>query len=264
MAVDVSGGKMYWTGGIGGVSDIKRANLDGTGLETLVTTSNMLAHVAIDAQGGKMYWADSVNTGYGGINGRILRANLDGSIPESILTTGLLQPVGIALDVQHGTMYFTDLEGPSNGTGGIWRANLNGSGAAKIINGIDEANGLAIDVAGGKLYWTELVTKKIQCANLDGTGIKDLVTGLDIPTDIALDLSEGKMYWTEWSQYPYSNCRIRSANLDGSGMTTVVSDGGMPWGIAVAEVPEPSTFVLLAMGAIGLIGFAWRRRKPTA
>ena len=29
----------------------------------------------------------------------------------------------------------------------------------------------------------------------------------------------------------------------------------------VTLVPEPSTFVLLAAGAIGLLGYAWRRRR---
>ena len=58
--------------------------------------------------------------------------------------------------------------------------------------------GLALDLAGGKMYWTDYATDKIQRANLDGSGVEDLVTsGLDWPVGIALDLAGGKMYWTD-------------------------------------------------------------------
>jgi hypothetical protein len=36
--------------------------------------------------------------------------------------------------------------------------------------------------------------------------------------------------------------------------------GFLPGGIAAQEVPEPSTFVLLGIGAMGLLAYAWRRR----
>ena len=34
--------------------------------------------------------------------------------------------------------------------------------------------------------------------------------------------------------------------------------------LVVSAVPEPSTLALLAAGAIGLIGYAWRRRAGRA
>jgi hypothetical protein len=43
---------------------------------------------------------------------------------------------------------------------------------------------------------------------------------------------------------------------------TVAFFGGVEVGYVVEYVPEPSTFVLLAIGAIGL--FAWRRRRQAA
>jgi hypothetical protein len=39
-----------------------------------------------------------------------------------------------------------------------------------------------------------------------------------------------------------------------------VIDGTIASGNVVAPVPEPSTFVLLTMGAVGLLAYAWRRR----
>jgi hypothetical protein len=47
--------------------------------------------------------------------------------------------------------------------------------------------------------------------------------------------------------------------------TTTVDPLNAYGGVAVLNVtPEPSTFALLAVGAIGLLGFAWRRRRQTA
>ena len=43
---------------------------------------------------------------------------------------------------------------------------------------------LAIDTSGGKIYWTDPGTGRIQRSNLDGTGVEDLVTtGLNLPRE---------------------------------------------------------------------------------
>src|SRR5208282_5329232 len=43
--------------------------------------------------------------------------------------------------------------------------------------------------------------------------------------------------------------------------TSLVSGVDGPVGIAVIDAPEPSSLALLGAGAIGLLGYAWRRRK---
>ena len=52
---------------------------------------------------------------------------------------------------------------------------------------MDEPYDIALDVADGKIYWTDAGTNKIQRANLDGSQVEDLVTaGLVTPFRIAL------------------------------------------------------------------------------
>ena len=64
------------------------------------------------------------------------------------------------------------------------------------------------------------------------------------------------MYWSE-----YFDGTIQRANLDGSGIETIIDSGvAYVWQTAVL-VPEPSTLPLLTMGALGLLAFAWRRRR---
>lgn len=78
-------------------------------------------------------------------------------------------------------------------------ANLDGSGREVVLT-TDLPIGIALDIAGDKMYWTSgsgYDIQKIQRSNLNGSGIEDLVSGSDYPYGIALDIAEGKMYWTD-------------------------------------------------------------------
>ena len=219
IAVAVSGGKIYWTDWEVG---IQRANLDGSGVETLVRAARPNG-IAVDSAGGKVYWTD-----YGA--NRIRRSNLDGSALEDVVVTSLDNPYGIALDVAGGKVYWTDA-----GTEKIQRANLDGSQVEDLVTiGLNNPRGLALDIAGGKMYWTDRHLGTIQRANLDGSEVEDLVTpatpGVSFARrdGLALDVGAGKMYWTNQTLD-----RIQRANLDGSDIEDVTDDVGAPYEVAL-------------------------------
>ena len=103
IALDVVGGKMYWTDWV--TEKIQCANLDGSNVQDLVTQKlDSPWGIALDVAGGKMYWShmDWNSNQAGWENGKIQRANLDGSNVED-LVTGLHNPEGIALGIRSQT-----------------------------------------------------------------------------------------------------------------------------------------------------------------
>ena len=190
--------KMYWVD----LGQIRRADLDGSNVEDLVTTGILETQgIDLDLAAGKMYWTDQGTY-------KIQRANLDGTVVEDLVDLGTGKKAGIALDVAGGKMYYTDVDLKE-----VLRANLDGTNIEALVSGLSEPRGIALDVAAGKLYWTDQGNELIQRANLDGSNIETLVIVRAV--GIELDLIAGKMYWTD----PGSG-KIQRSNLDG----TVVED----------------------------------------
>ena len=91
-----------------------------------------------------------------GWKGKIQRANLDGSNIEDLVTQVVTGPVRIALDVEGGKMYWTEVSIYWGGDR-ILRANLDGSDVQDLVTqGLRTPRGIALDVVGGKMYWTDL------------------------------------------------------------------------------------------------------------
>jgi hypothetical protein len=204
---------IYWCGNTDG--HIWRANLDGSGQQSLISGLRNPDGVALDLTGGKMYFSD------GGSSGVIHSANLDGSGP-TFLVGNLFHPYQIALDVPGGQMYW-------GYRGGIQRANLDGSGLTTLVSGLRDCFHLALDVPGGKMYVCEGPTDgTIRRYNLDGSGEEILITTAGLRASaIYLDLPGGKMYFDTQDNGPGT---INRANLDGSGQEILVSrpDTGVP------------------------------------
>jgi hypothetical protein len=241
LALDFTGGKMYFGDKLSG-GGIYSANLDGSGLTTLVPGLFNPTQMALDVAGGQMYWA------YGGLSstGGVQRANLDGSGLTTLvsgLTSGAL---GMALDVPGGKMYVSQY------TGTIWRYNLDGSGEEFLITGLPGPSAIALDVPGGKMYFgTEGGSVgTVQRANLDGSGQEILVSrpGTGIP-GIALDLAGGKIYWTE-----YESGSIKRANLDGTGQEPLVAGLAGPDQITLQIVPAPGNAFQITAASTAVSG----------
>jgi hypothetical protein len=211
---------IYW-GNVNGFApnggDIRRASLDGSGQDILITGLNAPTGPALDLAGGKMYWAN-LN------DGEIRRANLDGTGQET-LVNGQNTPAHLALDLAGSKMYW-----PNNfsGRGDIRRANLDGTGQEIVISGLAGPSMVALNVAGGQMYWVDYAGGDIRRANLDGSSQEILVRNLSHPAELVLDLAAEKMYWTN-----ILTNDIRRANLDGSGQETLLGNLAGPVGLAV-------------------------------
>ena len=113
-----------------------------------------------------------------------------------------------------GKVYWTEMTGESGGT--INSANLNGSDVTELTSIKAVPMGIAVDVAGSKLYWTNS-RGRIQSANLDGSGITNELQDLPSPMDIAL--GRGLVYWTQ------GNGSVRLVNLRGQKIVRDISTG---------------------------------------
>lgn len=211
IALDLTNQKLYWTDWI--ADKIQRSNLDGSGVEDVLTTGLDLPEgIEIDPENGKMYWVDSGTK-------KIQRANLDGSEVQDLVIYDLVNLDALALDLANNKMYWTEW-GAGAAFGRVKRANTDGSGVESLVSIPDAIfKGIALDLTAGKIYWTDCGYHKIQRSNLNGTAVEDLVSiGLSAPNSLDLDRLNKKIYWSE-----QGGKRIRRSNFDGSMVQDVLS-----------------------------------------
>lgn len=150
-------------------------------------------------------------------DGFIRKFNVDGSgtVTDVLDINGKAGP-GMDIDAANGKIYFSDFE--VTGQGKIWRMNFDGSGLESIVTGLVDPYGIALDLAGGKIYWTD-DAGNISRSNLDGTaqeiGIVNIPNGQ--MRAISLDPANNKMYF-----YEVNLENLYVANLDGTNATVLI------------------------------------------
>jgi low density lipoprotein receptor-related protein 5/6 len=230
IAIDRTGGKMYWADWPEATAHIRRSNLDGSDVEVIHSGLSGPYGVALDVTAGKLYWTEfSANM--------VRRSNLDGTNVEDLITTGLSHPNGIALDLDNGKIYGTQGGVP----GKVFRANLDGTGFEWLITTrLSEPMEIALDLDSNKMYWCDLGTDSLYRSDLDGSNIEALLASeYGTPVGIDLDLAAGKIYYSDSG----AGSKIKRANLDGTGVQDLISTGigacyGLTLGPAEAECSD--------------------------
>jgi len=124
---------------------------------------------------------------------------------------------GMAFDAVNNKIYFSDFELAD--AGNIWRMNPDGTGLTAIATGINDPYGVAVDPAGGKVYWVDNAGN-VSRANLDGSSPQ--IGLVNIPGGnmraIALDPENNKMYF-----YDVNIEDLYVANMDGTNVAKLLT-----------------------------------------
>jgi DNA-binding beta-propeller fold protein YncE len=203
LQLEKKSGKLYWSDREG--MRVMRANLNGSNIETLLDTSQgdsrpgvdptkWCVGIAVDAEGGKVYWTQKGDDNAG--QGRIFRANIELPIGPSpanrkdieLLYDNLPEPIDLDLDPATRMLYWTDRGDPPRGNT-VNRAPMdpipgNGKEPEILFTHLMEGIGLALDLKGGRMFFTDL-TGSVYSANLDGSNQKILVVAEGNITGIA-------------------------------------------------------------------------------
>jgi sugar lactone lactonase YvrE len=121
-----------------------------------------------------------------------------------------------------GRLFVLELSG-----GRIHSMNADGSDRKIIVTDCHLPDGIAIDVAAGHIYWTNMGVPNlndgsIERADIDG-GNRRVVVPQGVthtPKQIQLDKKNGKLYWCD-----REGMRVMRCNLDGSQIETLVEAG---------------------------------------
>ena len=193
LQIEPASGKLYWSDREG--MRVMRANVDGSGIETLIDTSQgdprpgrdprkWCVGIAVDPLAGKLYWTQKGGDNAG--EGRICRANLElpaGATSANradieVLYSGLPEPIDLELDLSARMLYWTDRGDPPRGNT-VNRAPLDAPGGVRpapqiLFDHLMEGIGLALDLKGQRMFFTDLAGS-VYCANLDGTQARTLL-----------------------------------------------------------------------------------------
>ncbi|XP_064919265.1 nidogen-2 isoform X2 [Columba livia] len=170
--------------------------LNGTRLQKEAAKTLLSLHGSIvvgigyDCREKTIYWTD--------VAGRtISRASLEpGAEPETIISSGLISPEGLAVDHLRRAIFWTD-----SGLDKIERARLDGSERQVLFNTeLVNPRAIAVDPVRGNLYWTDWNREapKIETSTVNGANRRVLVNrDIGLPNGLTFDPFSKLLCWAD-------------------------------------------------------------------
>ncbi|XP_067000750.2 vitellogenin receptor [Anabrus simplex] len=188
----------------------------------IVENQDHIAGVAYD--GLHVYWTSLLQG-----EEAILRSNEDGSIVETLVTSGLSLPEDLAVDWLTSNIYFTDAEEKHIGV-----CTTTGLHCTVLVNeDVDSPRAIALLIAEGLMFWSDWGSKPmIARAGMDGSSPVPFVSSdIHWPNGIALDQGNERLYWVDAKLQI-----IESIKLDGTDRRTILKEVAKhPYALAVFE-----------------------------
>jgi hypothetical protein len=208
---------LYWIDTNFGAPVLRRAQVYGNfQSEVALAPGSLPEGLAYSPASGRLVFGESAFTG------AAIRQTTPAFTAPLAIVSGQSCVRGVAVHPATGDVFWTT----SNLVTGseLWRCDAGGNGAQALLNfgGTANLRGIAIDAAGGKLYFTDFDQNLILRANLDGTSLEvfHFLGAVAGPWGVLFDPAGQRVFWSE-----YVSGRIRTLPSSGGAVATTVYDG---------------------------------------
>uniref|UniRef100_H2YAY1 EGF-like domain-containing protein n=1 Tax=Ciona savignyi TaxID=51511 RepID=H2YAY1_CIOSA len=172
-------GKIFWSDAI--LQKVMSANTDGNNQKVILDKAiSDPEQVAVDWIGNNLYVVETKV-------GRIDICNFDGSHRTGVVTNGLRNPRGLALDPTKGYMFFTDWY---TTTARLDRAYMDGSELYTIVDtSVGYPSGITVDFTNSRVYWVDTKFDYVETVDYNGKNRRTILSGshlLPWPYDVTL------------------------------------------------------------------------------
>jgi gliding motility-associated-like protein len=208
--------KLYFVDG----GDVKRMNLDGTSVETIVPQGTFgFNTLAVDGYNNFIFYNDGMST---------FRAALDGTNPVEVTNHGAFAGYSsFAVIPDYESVIYV---GVADDEDDLWYGSYYDdptTPAVLLTTGItmagdEEYGDIAYNPSQEKIYFSGYDNGAVYSAFQDGTGAAQIVFA-DAAGPVGVDYINNKVYWV---QYIAGNYSIMMANLDGSTAVPILLNGG--------------------------------------